>query len=139
MGSSKFKPSKKGHKNFDDGELFSDNRKNNKPKFRQVSNRRSEIAEVSEIYSALSFTVPTPTIKATIVEPTQEPEPAVVKWFDAKKGYGFVQTNKGDKDLFMHISVLLAINMKTIEVGTKINILRGPGKKNSEIVVKIVE
>jgi CspA family cold shock protein len=29
-----------------------------------------------------------------------------VKWFDENKGFGFVQSNDGGKDVFVHISVL---------------------------------
>ena len=29
-----------------------------------------------------------------------------VKWFNLKKGYGFIQPEEGDKDIFVHISAL---------------------------------
>ena len=29
-----------------------------------------------------------------------------VKWFDETKGFGFVQSNDGGKDVFVHISIL---------------------------------
>ena len=31
-----------------------------------------------------------------------------VKWFNATKGYGFIQPNDGSKDAFVHISALAA-------------------------------
>ena len=29
-----------------------------------------------------------------------------VKWFNFKKGYGFIQPEEGEKDVFVHISAL---------------------------------
>ena len=29
-----------------------------------------------------------------------------VKWFDAKKGYGFLTQDNGEKDVFLHVSDL---------------------------------
>ena len=29
-----------------------------------------------------------------------------VKWFDAKKGYGFITDNETQKDIFLHVSAL---------------------------------
>ena len=28
-----------------------------------------------------------------------------IKWFNPKKGYGFIEPEDGDKDVFIHISV----------------------------------
>ena len=29
-----------------------------------------------------------------------------VKWFDAKKGYGFIKEDEKDRDIFLHITAL---------------------------------
>ena len=37
---------------------------------------------------------------------TAIPVSGTVKWFDETKGFGFVQSNDGGKDVFVHISIL---------------------------------
>ena len=40
-----------------------------------------------------------------------------VKWFDAKKGFGFITPDDGGKDAFLHVSALQAANIQTINDG----------------------
>ena len=40
-----------------------------------------------------------------------------VKWFDAKKGFGFVTPDEGDKDVFLHVSALQAANIQSVNDG----------------------
>ena len=35
-----------------------------------------------------------------------------VKWFNPKKGYGFIAPEEGDKDIFVHITAVQAAGMK---------------------------
>ena len=37
-----------------------------------------------------------------------------VKWFDPEKGYGFIQPDEGDKDVFVHISAVERAGLKTL-------------------------
>ena len=37
-----------------------------------------------------------------------------VKWFDSKKGYGFITPSNGDKDLFVHHTSLQMDGFKTL-------------------------
>ena len=40
-----------------------------------------------------------------------------VKWFDAKKGFGFITPDEGDKDVFLHVSELQAANIQSVNDG----------------------
>jgi CspA family cold shock protein len=53
---------------------------------------------------------------------------AVVKWFNALKGFGFVQMDDGSPDAFLHVSVLSAIGRQELPDGTTIlcDIMEGP-------------
>jgi len=43
-----------------------------------------------------------------------------VKWFDAKKGYGFISGDSGE-DLFVHYSGIVSEGFKTLEEGQRIS------------------
>jgi CspA family cold shock protein len=45
----------------------------------------------------------------------------VVKWFDPAKGYGFIRPVNGDKDVFVHISALMASKVNMIDQGQSVN------------------
>ena len=42
-----------------------------------------------------------------------------VKWFNPKKGYGFIAPEEGDKDIFVHITAVQAAGMKKLDEGQK--------------------
>jgi CspA family cold shock protein len=44
-----------------------------------------------------------------------------VKWFNAQKGYGFIQPQDGTKDVFVHISALEKAGLSTLKEGQKVN------------------
>ena len=43
-----------------------------------------------------------------------ETKTGTVKWFDNKKGYGFITPENGDKDLFVHHTSLQMDGYKTL-------------------------
>jgi CspA family cold shock protein len=45
----------------------------------------------------------------------------VVKWFNATKGYGFIQPDKGGKDVFVHISAVERAGLSTLNEGGKVS------------------
>ena len=58
-----------------------------------------------------------------------------VKWVNDAKGYGFIKPNKGDKDLFVHMSSIQMEGFKTLKDGQEVEYEvgesdRGPVAKN---------
>jgi len=44
-----------------------------------------------------------------------------VKWFDVKKGYGFICPDSGDKDVFVHISAVERSGLAGLRDGQQLN------------------
>jgi len=38
-----------------------------------------------------------------------------VKWFNAKKGYGFITDNESNKDIFLHVSALEESKLRVLK------------------------
>ena len=51
-----------------------------------------------------------------------------VKWFNAAKGYGFIEPNDGSKDAFVHISAVERAGLTTLNEGQKIEYEVVPGQ-----------
>lgn len=58
-----------------------------------------------------------------------------VKWFNAQKGYGFIQPDDGSKDVFVHISAVERSGLGQLNEGQKVSyeVQRGQqGKVSAE-------
>ena len=44
-----------------------------------------------------------------------------VKWFNNKKGFGFIIPDAGGQDVFVHISAVQKAGMRTLDEGAKIS------------------
>lgn len=44
-----------------------------------------------------------------------------VKWFNTKKGYGFIVPEAGERDVFVHITQLEKLGLRSLEEGQKIS------------------
>ena len=51
-----------------------------------------------------------------------------VKWFNAVKGYGFIEPEDGGRDVFVHISALERAGISTINEGQKLEFELSPGR-----------
>ena len=43
-----------------------------------------------------------------------------VKWFNSKKGYGFIKDDKTQKDIFLHVSALEESKLRVLKEDQKI-------------------
>lgn len=62
-----------------------------------------------------------------------------VKWFNAKKGYGFISDENGD-DIFVHFSALNMSGFKVLEEGDKVEfeVIEGEKGPQAANVTKLV-
>ena len=52
-----------------------------------------------------------------------------VKWFNATKGFGFIQPDNGDADAFVHISAVERAGLKSLNEGQRVSFDVEPDKK----------
>ena len=62
-----------------------------------------------------------------------------VKWFDLKKGYGFIQPEDGSKDVFVSLSGLKKMGIESLQEGQKVKykIVEERNGRSSAVVVKL--
>jgi len=58
---------------------------------------------------------------------------ALVKWFKADKGYGFVELAGGQGDAFLHANALHASGHETVPAGAKLRVIVGAGAKGAQV------
>lgn len=61
-----------------------------------------------------------------------------VKWFNAEKGYGFIEREEGG-DVFVHFSAIQADGFKTLEEGQAVefDVVEGPRGEQAANVVRL--
>jgi cold shock protein len=64
-------------------------------------------------------------------------EKGTVKWFNAAKGYGFIQRSTGD-DVFVHFSAIQASGYRSLDEGSQVEfeVKQGPKGLQAENVVR---
>jgi CspA family cold shock protein len=64
-------------------------------------------------------------------------EKGIVKWFNAAKGYGFIQRSTGE-DVFVHFSAIQSEGYRTLDEGAEVEfvVTRGPKGWQAEQVTQ---
>ncbi|MDX2155842.1 MAG: cold-shock protein [Hyphomicrobiaceae bacterium] len=62
----------------------------------------------------------------------------IVKWFNAQKGYGFIQPDEGGNDVFVHISAVERAGLTGLREGQRITyeIEKGRNGKSAAVNLK---
>jgi CspA family cold shock protein len=58
---------------------------------------------------------------------------AIVKWFNAEKGFGFVEMTEGNGDVFLHASVLARTGVTAVSPGATLKVRIGQGQKGPQV------
>lgn len=61
-----------------------------------------------------------------------------VKWFNATKGFGFIQPESGSKDVFLHISAVERAGLTSISDGQKVTFDIESGRDGRESAANLV-
>ena len=56
----------------------------------------------------------------------------IVKWFNEKKGYGFITPDDGGEDLFVHYSAIEAAGFRTLREGQRVEYEAVTGEKGPQ-------
>ncbi len=61
-----------------------------------------------------------------------------VKWFNAAKGFGFIEPEDGSKDAFVHISAVERAGLRSLNEGQKVSYELKPGQNGKESAENLV-
>lgn len=67
-------------------------------------------------------------------------EKGTIRWFNNKKGYGFIQKDSDGKDIFVHYSAIEMEGYKTLKTNDKVSFEVVQGEKGAQAAnVRVTE
>jgi cold shock protein len=60
-----------------------------------------------------------------------------VKWFNAQKGYGFIEPEDGSKDVFVHISAVERSGIGNLHEGQRLSFELEPGNQGKTSAINL--
>lgn len=61
----------------------------------------------------------------------------IVKWFNPTKGYGFIETDDGSRDVFVHISAVEQAGLGSLNEGQKVSFEVEAGRDGKSSAVNL--
>jgi CspA family cold shock protein len=55
-----------------------------------------------------------------------------IRWFTEEKGYGFIASDEGGEDLFVHYSVIEGTGFRSLDEGERVSYEPARGRKGEE-------
>ncbi|HWL04006.1 MAG TPA: cold-shock protein [Xanthobacteraceae bacterium] len=95
--------------------------------------RRYDVEDDDRGMPMPSFRRPSGPPRAAAEAPSGPEQTATVKWFNGEKGFGFVALSDGSGDVFLHVRVLEAAGVSTLDPGTTLTVQVGPGQKGQQV------
>ena len=62
-----------------------------------------------------------------------------VKWYNDQKGFGFIQPDNGDKDVFVHATALERAGMRGLSEGQKVAFDTETDRRSGKIAVGTIQ
>jgi CspA family cold shock protein len=100
-----------------------------RPPFRAETTNKPDLANMS-VFAARAESAPLPENRSAV--------DGFVKWFNPKKGFGFVELSGGRGDAFLPIKALAPLGRESLAPGTKVRAIAIPGAKGPQIA-RLVE
>jgi CspA family cold shock protein len=63
---------------------------------------------------------------------TDTKERGTVKWFNGQKGYGFIERDSGEGDVFVHFSAIAGDGFKNLDEGQRVEFTVKMGDKGPQ-------